>query len=103
LIQVVGVIRAAFAIPAANSTELSAVLSLNIALMIAIRQYKHGTGCMAHHHLRRASELNVLQAGVAVSSYDDEIDLMLGGKVDDLLKWLAEFHAAADGHRVFTG
>ena len=58
---------------------------------------------MAHHHLRRASELNVLQAGVAVSSYDDEIDLMLGGKVDDLLKWLPEFHAAADGHRVFTG
>ena len=69
---------------------------------IGIGQHKYGTARMAHYHLRRAPELDMLQAGVAMSGDNDQVDLMLPHELDDLLKWFAEFDAAAGGNGIFA-
>ena len=58
---------------------------------------------MAHYHLRRAPELDMLQAGVAMSGDNDEVDLMLALLNWTIsLKWFAKFDAAAGGNGIFA-
>lgn len=44
----------------------------------------------------------MLQAGVAMSGDNDQVDLMLAHELDDLLKWFAEFDVAAGGNGIFA-